>query len=308
MKTRLLFPRFFRPIGFVLAVPGLVLGYLFLVHKYRIPGFGPEPKPNDMAGMFYTYTNELALALVIVGLIFIAFSKIKKEDELTALIRLNSLYWAILINYLVLLIGVGVLLIFKDGEFYEALSPFNILHLSLILPLIIFLLRFYYLLYKNKDEYYTPPLYFLAYHPFNKIAKALSIIVLTIFIVKTIAFTIIYWGQDSWFSTSHFWSYFEYLYYITPFILLIWIYSKEQKEDEYINSLRLSAMQTAIYVNYAILLIANFSFYLLEFLSVETYNLSTIPLIFIIVFQYRLYRLSKQNDENSNNSITLNTL
>jgi hypothetical protein len=308
MKTRLLFPRYFRPIGFLLAIPGLVLGYLFLFHKYRIPGFGPEPKPNNMVGMFYTYTNELALALVIIGLLFIAFSKVKNEDELTALIRLNSLYWAILINYLVLLIGVGILLALKDGELYEALSPFNVLHLSLILPLIIFLLRFYYLLNKNKDEYYIPSLHFLPYNPFNKIGKVLTITVLTIIMVKTIAFTIIYWGEDSWFSTPHFWSYFEPLYYLSPFILLIWVYSKEQKEDEFINSIRLNAMQTAIYVNYAILLMANFSFYLLEFLSVETYNLSTIPLIFIIVFQYRLYLLSKDNEEKASKTITLNTL
>ena len=298
MKSHLLFPRYFRPIGFLLAIPGLVLGYLFLFERYSIPGFGPPPILNNISGRFDTYTNELALALVILGLLFIAFSKVKREDELTALMRLNALYWAILANYLVIFAW-SILV-----QFTNMGNNDRVLDLNLIMPLIIFVLRFYYLLYKNKDEYYIPALHFLPYRPFNKIGKGVSIIFMAIFI-----FSVIIELSKQWDSIpSKLSDYINVSYYISPYIYLIWIYSKERKEDEYVNSIRLTAMQIAIYVNYAILLVTNFFVYGLSFFVVEVLNFSTMPLIFIIVFQYRLYQLSKQSDEKNSSSINLNIL
>ena len=294
MKSHLLFPRYFRPIGFLLAIPGLVLGYLFLFEHYTIPGFGPPPIPNGMLGRLNTYTNELALTLVVLGLMFIAFSKVKLEDELTAYIRLNALYWAILINYLMMLARIIFQWLFGDFNYTDA---------NLIMPLIIFILRFYYLLYRNKDEYHAPPLYFLPHKPYNKAGKMLSLISLLFVISGSIILTSV--GSH----TITVWDeYFYISYYILPFILLIWVYSKEHNEDEYINAIRLNAMQTAIYVNFAILLLANFLFFGFDFLWVENCNFSTIPLIFILVFKYRLYQLSKNSVEKSNSKITLNTL
>lgn len=296
MKAHLLFPRYFRLIGFLLAVPGLVLGYLFLFHRYTIPDFGPGQHPGNMLSRLDNYTNELALTLVVVGLIFIAFAKVKTEDELTAYIRLNSLYWAILIHYLVL-IFLTIYGLLNGGELTD-----EVLGINLIMPLIIFILRFYYLLYKNRDEYYAPPGYFLPHKPFNKIGKMLSLICLLIFI-SYIIYSIIIGGHE-----SNAWDYFSISVLILPLTLLIWVFSKEAKEDEFINTIRLTAMQTAIYVNYVILLVANLYFYLSDFLFVEYVNLSTIPLIFIIVFQYRLYRLSKQTDDKKSNSVNLSIL
>ncbi len=293
MKAHLLFPRYFRLIGFLLAIPGLVLGYLFLVRSYSIPGFGPTPNPNDLLGRFYTYTNELALALVIIGLVFIAFSKVKKEDELTAYIRLNALYWAILVNYLIL---ISVLIA------QSFLGEFSYEHINLIMPLIIFILRFYYLLNRNQNEYYAPPLYFLPHKPFNKLGKILSLICLIIVIACTVYNMIAGWHETS------VWDYFSYSFYVFPFLLLMWAYSRVSKEDEYIDTIRLNAMQIAIYVNYAILFFANLFLYFTDFLLVEVLNLSTIPLIFIIVFQYRLYQLSRQIDDKKSNQVNLNML
>lgn len=323
MKIQFLFPHYFRVIGFILAIPGFLLGILFLFFHYTIPGFGPDggehfktTNTNTITGVRTVYsnylescTNELALTLVIVGLLFITFSKLKREDELTARIRLNALYWAILISYLVLFIGsVSIFIDSAAHNWYErssnSLGFGNILDINLIMPLVIFILRFYYLLYNKKDAYYMPTLRFLPYQPFNKTGKILSLICIVIVGPGTI-----YLRSLPIFSELRWWmDYLYMLYYVMPFILLLWVYSKEQKEDEYISSIRLNAMQIAIYVNYGILLIANFLFFELDFLTVETYNISTILLIFILVFQFQLYRLSKQTDGKRNNTVNLNIL
>jgi hypothetical protein len=74
----------------------------------------------------------------------------------------------------------------------------------------------------------------------------------------------------------------------------MWAYTKERNEDEYIDQLRLEAMQIAIYVNYLILLISNFIFYGGDFWRVQDINFLTIPIIYIARFQYKLYRINKQ--------------
>ncbi|MGC4231427.1 MAG: hypothetical protein QM594_00305 [Niabella sp.] len=78
--------------------------------------------------------------LFLIGLMFIAFSKIKQEDEYSYAVRLNSWLWAIWVNC--------ILLVFSFFFFY-GLSFFAIVVCNLYSLLIIFILRFYYLLYKN---------------------------------------------------------------------------------------------------------------------------------------------------------------
>src|SRR4051812_41391331 len=101
MKTQFLFPRFLRYIGYLLALPGFVLGYFVVYQKYQIAALSFEIRKQRtlLLGTTENFTNELALALVIIGLLFIAFSKTRKEDELTGKIRLNALYWAVLANF-----------------------------------------------------------------------------------------------------------------------------------------------------------------------------------------------------------------
>src|ERR1700741_1660580 len=103
MKSRFLLPHQFRLIGWILALPGLVLGYMIMYRDYEIKGFGifVSPPSHFFHGpIFRGLTNTLALTLVIAGLFFVAFAKEKKEDELTARMRQNALYWAVLVNYL----------------------------------------------------------------------------------------------------------------------------------------------------------------------------------------------------------------
>ncbi|MGN7719576.1 hypothetical protein [Chitinophaga sp. 22620] len=72
--------------------------------------------------------------------------------------------------------------------------------------------------------------------------------------------------------------------------LLLVSFSKEKTEDEYISRLRMESLQLAVIINYILLILAALSFFGLDFLSVMVYNMFTILLIFIIRFNFLLYR------------------
>ncbi len=72
--------------------------------------------------------------------------------------------------------------------------------------------------------------------------------------------------------------------------LLLVSFSREKTEDEYINKIRLESFQIAILINYVLLVACIILFYGLDFLDVLVYNMFTILLIFIIRFNYLIFR------------------
>ncbi len=70
-------------------------------------------------------------------------------------------------------------------------------------------------------------------------------------------------------------------------------FSKEKKEDEFIANLRLSSLLWAVFVNYGLLLVAFAFIYGTSFLNIMVYNMFTVMIIFIIRFNYMLYRSFK---------------
>ncbi len=70
-------------------------------------------------------------------------------------------------------------------------------------------------------------------------------------------------------------------------------FSKEKIEDEFIAELRLSSMLWAVLVSYILLLLAFILVYGVVFLDVMVCNMFTVLLIFIIRFNYLLYKNSK---------------
>ncbi len=77
--------------------------------------------------------------MVLIGLFLIAFSKEKVEDEQIVQIRLDSLRWAIYLNYAILLFS----LVFTENS-----ESNHILFLNMWLPLLFFILRFQWVLYR----------------------------------------------------------------------------------------------------------------------------------------------------------------
>jgi hypothetical protein len=70
-------------------------------------------------------------------------------------------------------------------------------------------------------------------------------------------------------------------------------FSREKKEDEYIANLRLSSLLWAVFVSYLLLLLAFIFIYGGAFFMVMVYNMFTVMVIFIIRFNYLLYKNSK---------------
>jgi hypothetical protein len=82
-------------------------------------------------------------------------------------------------------------------------------------------------------------------------------------------------------------------------------FSKEKKEDEFIARLRQSSLLWAVLVNYSLLLLSFVFIYGVAFLNVMLYNMFTILIIFILRFNYILYRSSKEMpNEKYNQSAT----
>ena len=69
--------------------------------------------------------------------------------------------------------------------------------------------------------------------------------------------------------------------------------SCEKIEDEMTQQLRLSSLLTALYINYAALIVCALLVYDMDFLNVMIYNMFTILLIFMVVFRWKIWRMKK---------------
>lgn len=95
-------------------------------------GFFSSNGPTKLALL-----DELISLALLAGLLLLAFSREKVEDEWIQQVRLESFQWAILVNTILLMLFV----IFTHG------FPFlNVMVYNMFTPLLIFVGRFYYLL------------------------------------------------------------------------------------------------------------------------------------------------------------------
>lgn len=74
---------------------------------------------------------------------------------------------------------------------------------------------------------------------------------------------------------------------------LLVTFSKEKNEDEFIANLRHSSLLWSVLINYILLLFSFVFIYGTAFLNVMLYNMFTVLIIFIVRFNYVLYRSSK---------------
>lgn len=141
MKQIKLLPHGFRRIGYLLLVPSLLLGLGHMFWEYNIPWL--EVKGLGEGIMQLSVSNNLTDEIAAVGLIislgFIAFSREKVEDEAIQFFRLEALQWAVYANYVVLILG--ILLVYGTDFF-------SVMTYNMFTVLIIFILRFRYVLFQ----------------------------------------------------------------------------------------------------------------------------------------------------------------
>lgn len=145
MKTMRLLPTTWKWPGVLLSLGGMILGVMSLFGGYEIGWLALKIRQEAefLSPAVENFTEELALTLLIAGLLILAFTRVKGEDERVRLIRLEAFQWSILVNFIIVLAGNWSL--YGEGFFY--LMVFN-----LFTPLIVFLLRFYYVLYVSEPR------------------------------------------------------------------------------------------------------------------------------------------------------------
>jgi hypothetical protein len=85
---------------------------------------------------------------------------------------------------------------------------------------------------------------------------------------------------------------------LTLMSLFMIAFAREKKEDEYVRTVRLHALQTSLYINYALLAIASILIYGFSFLWVMYSALFSMLIIFIAIYYYQLHlrpRLAKNS-------------
>lgn len=78
-------------------------------------------------------------------------------------------------------------------------------------------------------------------------------------------------------------------------LLLTWAslfmiaFAREKKEDEYVKTVRLRALQVSIYINYGVVALASIFIYGLSFMWVMYAALFSMLIIFILIYYYQLH-------------------
>ncbi|RYZ26128.1 MAG: hypothetical protein EOO10_16415 [Chitinophagaceae bacterium] len=150
MLNRLLLPNKYKLAGWLILIPATALGIFLILTQFEgIPFratvfafYSDEIFGESRAFNFIktNITNTLVGVMFITGALLVAFSKEKNEDEYIAQLRLSSLLWAVLVNYILLLIA----FLFIYG------TPFlNVMLYNMFTVLIIFIVRFNYVLFRN---------------------------------------------------------------------------------------------------------------------------------------------------------------
>ena len=149
MKNNLLIAHRWKIIGWILSVPAFLGGLYYMaqdnpealeviVPKWLarfmwIESFMSADKPITISLL-----DELICLSLLVGLLLLAFSREKIEDEWIQRVRLESFQWAILANSLLLM----ALIVFTHGTPFLTVMVYN-----MFTPLLIFVARFYYVLH-----------------------------------------------------------------------------------------------------------------------------------------------------------------
>ena len=140
MRSNYLFPYGTRYFGIALILVHIPIKLLW--DHYYPNGYDHSMSSSDTNGFLFSAPHLFFIGttlMVLVGLFLVAFSRERVEDEQITQLRLDSLRWAIYLNYAILLFG----LIFTRRSESD-----HILILNIWLPLLFFILRFQWVLYR----------------------------------------------------------------------------------------------------------------------------------------------------------------
>lgn len=151
MKTNYLLPNKFKTVGWILFIIGLIGGIFIYLSDYEsdaltvnVLSVYNESFLGSEKGFFQIIENsildELIALAIITGGLLVGFSKEKVEDEFIYKLRKDSLVWAIIFNYAVLILTI---------VFVYDLAFFDVLVFNMFTPLLFFIFRFNFLKHRS---------------------------------------------------------------------------------------------------------------------------------------------------------------
>lgn len=151
MKIKMLLPNKYKTIGWCLTLPGfvLIIMYMYFDFDFSFLEYAHGKTDNFFHGATIfnlttnNFTDEIASLMLIAGLLLVAFSREKYEDERILKLRLESLLWAVLVNSILVMLGIILI--------YETLF-LQVMVYNICAPLIIFIARFNYVMYRENKK------------------------------------------------------------------------------------------------------------------------------------------------------------
>lgn len=157
MKSNYLIPNTYKIPGWILLTFGLISGIfltfsdfeLNIIEMKVLAIFGGDSTIDnsfqEQANPFFNIIensifDELVAIAIIVGGLLVGFSREKVEDEFIYKLRKDSLVWAIIFNYVVLMFTI---------IFIYNFAFFNVLVYNIFTPLLFFIIRFNFLKYRS---------------------------------------------------------------------------------------------------------------------------------------------------------------
>lgn len=153
MTNKLLLPNKYKAIGWYILIPATILGIALMLSDFEVFSFNTkvfalfhQELLGDKGAFSIIQTNIVPTAiggLFLTGAMLVSFSREKTEDEFIARLRQSSLLWAVIVNYVLLLLS----FLFIYGVAFLDVMLYNMFTI-----LIIFIIRFNYILYRNTKE------------------------------------------------------------------------------------------------------------------------------------------------------------
>lgn len=151
MKTSYLLPHKYKPLGWVLFVIGIISGLIIFIGQYEydilkvnvLSIYGRDALFGER-GFFKIIENsildEIIALCIIIGGLLVGFSRERVEDEFIYKLRKDSLVWAIIFNYIVLIFAI---------LFIYNFTFFDVLVFNMFTPLLFFVFRFNFLKFRS---------------------------------------------------------------------------------------------------------------------------------------------------------------
>ena len=156
MNPTLLLPHRYKLVGWLLFIPFLALGIIWRFWDVELDFLTISFFKTTISGKNFNltdsslnFTDEVAFTGMITGLLFIAFAKEKREDEFISRTRLISLQWAVLINYILLILA---------SWFIHGLAFIDVLMYNMLTVLLLFIIRFHLVLNRFQKAENSIPL------------------------------------------------------------------------------------------------------------------------------------------------------